>query len=280
MNVIDWLLNLAALVLWIDWRSGRSARPESVLSIASAVRPAERRVAMGFGSLATLLAILLIRPFVYHSIGPAMNWTASTNFLAISIPWRSDFLGRIFIFSTLSFAVTIAFYYSWLLLLSAIHRSSNPASDEEVVHRFIHGQLGWLDKLPWWLKLLTPSLVAAASWTALSYLLVGLELLPSVRSDAASRTQAAAFALSAILTWKWLLILIFLVHLLNLYVYLGAHPLWTYLSATARKLLFPFSFLRFGRVDLSPVIGIVVVFVAAEFFLKPLVTDIFQRHIV
>ena len=147
------------------------------------------------------------------------------------------------------------------------------------MHRFVRGQLGWLDKIPWWLKLVTPSVAAGLGWMALSFVLVELDLLPAARSDATVRTQAGAFALAAVLVWKWLLLFIFLVHLLNLYVYLGTHPLWTYLSATARKLLFPLSFLKFGKVDLSPVIGILVVVGIAELFLKPLVIDIFQRNI-
>jgi hypothetical protein len=279
MNIIDWLLNLAALFLWIDWRSGSSVRPHSALSIASTVRPASRGRSQGLGSLAALFIILLVRPLVYYSIGPSIHWTASTSFLAIAIPWRSDFLGRMYLFSTLSFALTLAFYYSWLLLLAAINRSAVPPADEEVMHRFVRSQLGWLEKIPWWLKLLLPSIFAALGWVALSFLLAEIDLLPPARSNTILRAQAGAFALAALLTWKWLLILIFLVHLLNLYVYLGTHPLWTYLSATARKLLFPLSFLRFGKIDFSPILGIIAVFALADLFLKPLVIDIFQRHI-
>jgi hypothetical protein len=173
----------------------------------------------------------------------------------------------------------LGFYYSWLMLLAAINRQAIPATEEEVMHRFVRGQLGWLDKFPWWLKLITPSLIAALGWIGLSFVLVELELLPAIRSNSTLHTQAGAFALAALLTWKWLLVFVFLVHLLNLYVYLGTHPIWTYLSATARKILLPFSFLRFGKIDISPAVGIIVVLLFAELFLKPLVIDIFKRNI-
>lgn len=279
MNIIDWILNIAGVFLWIEWRSGRSARPQSALSLASTVRPAERSSTRGLGSLATLLIILLVRPLLYYSIGPSVHWTASTNFLALAVPWRSDMLERMYVFSTLSFSIALGFYYSWLLLVAAVNGGGGN-TDEEVMHRFVRGQLGWLDKLPWWLKVVVPSIAAAAGWIVLSFLLVELGLLPVAQSSSALRGQAGAFALAAILTWKWLVIFIFLIHMLNIYVYLGTHPVWPYLSVTARRLLYPLSFLRFGKIDLSPIVGVALVFVASELFLKPLVIDIFRRNIV
>lgn len=280
MNIIDWLLNIAGVFLWIDWRSGRTGRPQSALSIASALRPTNRTAGRGLGSLAALGAILLIRPLFYHSVGPAVNWTASLNFLAISIPWRSDLLGRMYLFSAISFAVALGFYYSWLLLLAAVNRPTSAVAREEALPRFVRGQLGWLDRIPWWLKLFTPSIVAALGWMALALLFVEIGLIPELQNPGALRIQASAFAIAALLAWKWLLIFVFIVHLLNLYVYLGTHPLWPYLSAAGRTLLLPLSFMRVGKVDLSPVVGIASVFAISELFLKPLVIDIFRRHIV
>ena len=280
MNFIDWLLNIAGIFLWIDWRSGRTGRPQSALSITSALRPTGSRSSRGLGSLAALAAILLVRPFFYYSIGPAMNWTASLNFLAISIPWRSDLLGRMFLFSTISFALALGFYYSWLFLLAAVHHPSKTAADEEVMHRFVRGQLGWFDKIPWWLKFFVPSIAAAIGWMVLALIFVEIGVIPETQNQSALRGQAGAFALAAILAWRWLLVVIFLLHMLNIYVFLGTHPIWAYVSATARKLLAPLSFLRIGKVDFSPVIAAAAVLAIAELFLKPLVMDIFQRHIV
>jgi uncharacterized protein YggT (Ycf19 family) len=279
MSIVDWILNVAAVFLWIDWRSGRGARPQSALSIASTIRPADHSRARGLGSLATLFVILLVRPLFYYTIGSAAEWTAATNFLAISIPWRSDLLGLMYIFSTLSFLKSLCFYYSWLFFVSAVHPlPSTP--EEEPMSRFIRAQLAWLDKIPRWLKLFVPSLVAALAWILLSFLLVELELLPSAQKPGAVRGQAAAFALGAILTWKWLILFILLVHLLNLYVYLGTHPIWPYLSSIARKLLYPFSFLRIGKIDLSPIVGILALLAFCELFLKPLAIDLFRRNII
>src|SRR5688572_6662065 len=101
MNIIDWLLNLAGVFLWIDWLSGRGERAQSALSLASTVRPADRGTGRSFGSLAALAVILVLRPLLYYSIGPALNWTAAINYVAIAIPFRSELLSRMYVFSTL-----------------------------------------------------------------------------------------------------------------------------------------------------------------------------------
>ena len=279
MNLINSLLNLACIFLWIDWVSARSGRPHSALSLASTVRPADRASGRNFGSLAAFLLILLLRPLFYYSVGPAVNWTAALNYVAVAIPFRSDLLGRMFVFSAVSVGGALGIYYCWMFFLAAIHRST-PTVETEPMVRFIRAQLGFFDKVPWWLKLRIPSLCAALAWILLSLRLVELELLPEAQSNRALRSQATSFAIAALLSGKWLLIAIFLLHMLNLYVYLGTHPLWPFISTTARKLLYPFSFVRFGKLDLSPVLGAVAVYALAELFLRPLAIDLFQRHIV
>ena len=54
--------------------------------------------------------------------------------------------------------------------------------------------------------------------------------------------------------------------LLNTYIYFGKHPFWNYVNATAQTLLAPLRKipLRAGRVDFAPVVGIVIIFFAAE----------------
>ncbi len=273
MNLVDWILNIAAIFLWMDWRSARSARPQPALSIASTIRAAGRTPGRGFGSLAGLIVLLLLRPAFYYTVGSAVDWTPTLDFIAISLPWRSDMLGRIYIFSTLSFLKALGFYYSYLLLLSAVNRH---LTDEDRIQRFIRGQLGWLEKNPWWIKLLLPSAVAALAWVGLAQLFIELQLMPEGSGD--FRGQAAAFALAAILVWNWLLVPLFFVHLVNIYLYIGVHPLWEYIGVTCRRLLRPLSFLRFGKIDLSPVAGIVGLLCLTRFVLEPLVVNLFRTY--
>lgn len=276
MNLIDLILNIAGLLLWMDWRSGQTGKAQSALSIASTIRPANRSRGLGLGSLTALIAILALRPLFYYSIGPSVHWTARLDFLAISIPWRTDMLGRMFIFSTASFGLALGFYYAWLLLLSAIHHRE---PDSEVMQRFVRGQLGVIEKVPWWLKLFLPSICAGLAWFAFGHVLIELGLVPEMRHENALWGQAGAFALAALLAWKWLLVFMFLLHMLNLYIFLGTHPVWPYVSLTARKVLRPFSFLKTGKLDLAPVAGIATVLALAEFAIEPTVIRWFQRFL-
>ncbi len=276
MNVIDWILNLACLFLWIDWRSGTlTKRPRPVLSLASAVRPAERRLRAEFGSLAVLAFILLVRPCFYYSIGSKLNWTPQLDLFALSLPWRSDLLGRMYIYSSITFLLTLGFFYSATLLLSAVNRQ---LPDSEVMQQFVRLQLGWAEKIPWPIKLLLPSFLAGVMWAAALPLFAAIDLIPSVPESEAIWGQSLAFALAALLAWKWLVLVIFLLHLVNVYVYLGTHPVWPYISLTARKLLLPLSFLSFSKVDLAPIIGMAILLLVTELALKPAIVQLIQKY--
>jgi hypothetical protein len=196
--------------------------------------------------------------------------------LAISIPWRSDLLGRMILFSTMSFAIALGFYYAWIFLLSAVRPNKNEA---DVMQRFVRAQLGWLEKIPSGLKLLVPAVVAGLCWIGFVQLLGELELLPLPKSTETLWGQAGAIALASVLAWEWLLPVLFLLHLLNIYVYLGTHPAWAYISEVSRRLLAPLSFLHFGKVDLAPVAGIAIVIVLGELVIRPLAADLFNRFI-
>lgn len=275
MNLVNWILNLACLFLWIDWRSGTlSKRPNAVLSLASAVRPAERRLRPEFGSLAVLFFILLVRPSFYYSVGSKLGWTPQLDLLAISLPWRSDLLGRMYLYSTISFLLTLGFFYSTILLLSVVNRA---LPDSEVMQQFVRLQLGWIERLPWLVRLLLPSIIAALAWAAALPLLAAIDLLPSVPGSEAIWGESLAFGLAATLTWKWVIGLILLLHLVNVYVYLGTHPVWPYISQTARKLLTPVSFLALGKLDFGPIVGIAAVLALGEFIVQPVVIRLFQR---
>jgi hypothetical protein len=60
-------------------------------------------------------------------------------------------------------------------------------------------------------------------------------------------------------------------------VYLGTHPVWAYISQTARTVLAPFSFLSFPKLDLAPILGIALVFSLADILIRPAVIHLFQK---
>ena len=268
---------MAALLLWIDWRSGRAVARKSgqvTISIANSLRETEKSRFRGWGSLLACIVILLVRPFVYTSLGTSLNWVPRINLLAISIPWRTDLISRMYTYSIATFISVLGIYYTWLLLLSVVARNMD---DNDLVNRFVRFQLGWAMKLPSWAKLLLPLLLSGLAWLVFAPLLLKWQMLPPPKSPTHLWQQAALFALAAILIWRWLLLILFVCHFLNLYIYLGTHPFWNYTSYTASRLLFPLKWLRIGGLDLSPVAGALLVYFLSDLVLVPYAVKTFEQ---
>jgi uncharacterized protein YggT (Ycf19 family) len=69
------------------------------------------------------------------------------------------------------------------------------------------------------------------------------------------------------LTLKFLLLVLFALHLINTYVYLGELSFWKFVNTATRELLRPIQWLplRVGKIDFRPVAAIIVVFLAADY---------------
>jgi uncharacterized protein YggT (Ycf19 family) len=75
------------------------------------------------------------------------------------------------------------------------------------------------------------------------------------------------------LAWKFIAAALLVLLLLNTYIYFGKHPFWSYINATGQNLIAPLRKipLRAGRLDFAPVVGIALVFLAAELAQRGLV---------
>ena len=222
----------------------------------------------------TLLALLAIRALFYWQIGSAVNWTPSLQLGAIALAFRSDFPGHMFLFSLLSFVFTLAVFFLWLILLAVVNRgiSGDPLQKLARLH------LGFLDRCPWQLKLFLPWLTGALFWVLFSRGFVWLGLIPLSPTLVELLEQATIIGLATYLVWKYLIVGLLLLHLINCYVYLGEHPFWNFVNATAGNLMAPLRWipLRWGKVDFSPVVGIALIFLAAELGQHAL-TKLYQR---
>jgi uncharacterized protein YggT (Ycf19 family) len=185
------------------------------------------------------------------------------NLGVISPAFFSDHFGRALLFSVLSFLVALGILYSCLLLLSLL-KGPKP------VHDFVRLQLGWIDDWPAGVKLALPFVVTAVGWWIATWALAGLQIIPQPVSPAARIEESLVIAVQAYLIWEFPVVALLTLHLLNNYIYFGRHPIWNYADVTASTLLRPLKSLkwlpwRIGKLDLAPVVGIAVVFFAAEF---------------
>ncbi len=175
MTLIDFILNVAGLLLWLSWRAtpfAVSVRPGALL--AATIRPAGRPPARA-NYLAGLIALLAVRAVVYWQLGAQLDWIPRIPLGPVTVWFRSDMLGRMFLFSLLSFGATLGFFYLCLLLISWVHAQT---TDADTAQRLVRAHLGWLDRWPVALKLLLPLVFMALVWCLLHPLLLKLSIVP------------------------------------------------------------------------------------------------------
>ena len=263
MGLIDFILNLAGLLLWLNWRSVRfdPLGKRTPATLIGTLRRAEPRRLRRWHLLAALGGLLLLRALFYWQIGSAAHWTGILNLSVITLSFRSDYFVRMLLFSIFSFGLTLGVFYLWLLLLSIL------AGPEPLpFHRLVRMPLGGIDRWARGVKFLLPLIVTATFWWLASWLLAWLQVIPEPVSPAHRIEESLVIGLSSYLAWKYLAGALLVLHLLNSYIYFGKHPFWGYVNAGAQILLSPLRAvpLRAGKVDFAPVVGIVLGFLVAE----------------
>jgi uncharacterized protein YggT (Ycf19 family) len=278
MGLIDFILNVAGLLLWLNWRAVPFvASPKPGSSLASTLRPAGRPAPRIY-YLVELIALLGFRAVVYWQVGAPIDWSPRIPLGPVTVWFRSDALGRMFLFSLFSFAVTLGVFYLCLLLLSWVRAQT---TDPDPAQRLVRAHLGALDRWPTVMKLLLPLLFTALIWCLLHPLFVKLRIVPEdVNSPWIVVAQGAVIGLAAYLALKFFLVAVLALHLLNSYVYLGEFPLWNFVNITARDLLRPIKWipLQAGKIDFAPVLAIVVVLLSAQVSQQAL-TQLYQKLI-
>jgi uncharacterized protein YggT (Ycf19 family) len=269
MALIDFILNLAGLLLWLNWRSVRfdPLGRRTPATLIGTLRRAEPRRLRRWHLLAALGGLLLLRAGIYWQIGSAANWSGKLDLGITALSFSSNLSGpmmsflRMLVFSIFSFGLMLGVFYLWLLLLSIL------AGPEPLpFHRLVRMPLGGMDRWSRGVKFFLPLMVTATFWWLASWLLAWLQVILEPASPAHRIEEALVIGLGSYLAWKYLIGTLLVLHLLNSYIYFGKHPFWGYVNAEAQTLLSPLRVvpLRAGRVDFAPVVGIVLVFLAAE----------------
>ncbi|MGA2179317.1 MAG: hypothetical protein ABSH15_07025 [Verrucomicrobiota bacterium] len=269
MALIDFILNLAGLLLWLNWRSVRfdPLGRRTPATLIGTLRRAEPRRLRRWHLLAALGGLLLLRAGIYWQIGSAANWAGKLDLGITALSFSSNLSGpmlsflRMLLFSIFSFGLMLGVFYLWLLLLSIL------AGPEPLpFHRLVRMPLGGMDRWARGVKFLLPLMVTASLWWLASWLLAWLQVIPEPVSLAHRIEESLVIGLGSYLTWKYLIGVLLALHLLNSYIYFGKHPFWSYVNAGAQALLSPLRAvpLRAGKVDFAPVVGIALVFLAAE----------------
>jgi uncharacterized protein YggT (Ycf19 family) len=260
MGIVDFILNLAGLLLWLNWRSLRfdPLVKRTPATLMGTLQPAAPKKLRRWHLLGFLAALLFLRAVIYRWLVPF--WIGKLDLGVIVAPFRSDWFAGMFLFSFLSFGLTLGIFYVGLLFLSLL-------SGPEPIHGLVKIPLGRVDGWPRWVKILLPLFATAVLWWLTSWLLVRLQILTPPVSVAQRLEQSLVIGLGSFLVWKFPAGIILTLQLLNSYLYFGRHPFWKYINVTAQKLLAPLKKipLQVGKVDFAPVLALGLLFLAAEF---------------
>lgn len=265
MGIVDFILNLAGLLLWLNWRSNRfdPLVRRMPATLMGTLRPAAPKRLRRWHLLAFITGLLLLRAVIYWWIGSETNWAGKLN-LGVVVLWFSSGphwggFWHMAIYSFASLGLMLGIFYTWLLALSLL---AGPLP----IHGLVKIPLGRVDGWPRWARAILPFFATAILWWLASWLLIRLDILTPM-PPAGRFQQALILGVSSYLLWKFPLGGILLLHLLNSYVYFGQHPFWKYVSATAQTILRPLEKipLRVSKVDFAPLVGMGLIFLVAHF---------------
>jgi len=257
MAYVDFILNLAGLLLWLNWRSIQfdPLAKRKPATLMGTLRPAAPKKLRRWQWLALVVGLLFLRAVAYRWIAPL--WVGTLH-LAVTAPqFLSNAFSRMLCFSFLSFGLSLGIFFTGLLFLSLL-------KGPEPIHRMVNIPLGRVDGWPRGVKIFLPLLAAALGWFLLSWPLGWRQHLPV--SLPLCLEQSLVIGLASYLVWKFPAGALLALHLLNSYIYFGKHPFWNYINGTAQTMLRPLKKypLRAGKVDLAPVLAIALIFFAAE----------------
>jgi len=260
MDLIDFILNVAALLLWLNWRSIRldPFRGATPATLAGTLRRAEPARLKRWHFLAALCGVLIVRAIFYRVVGPEVSWVPQLDLFVVAPVFRGHSLWLVLLFSVLSFFRMLAVFYFWLLALAVINRHE---TEPDAIQKMVLLHLGRAARWPGHVQAVVPLLAGAAIWFALHPLLVYAGVMNPAQSNLHFIGRGLLVGTAIYFSLRLLLPVLLVLHMIASYVYLGRSPLWDFIGTTSKNVLAPLKRLplRAGKVDFAPVAGILLI---------------------
>ncbi len=95
MNWVDLILNIAGLLLWLNWRAGKAdpLGKRTPATLIGTLRSAAPQKIRRWDVPAVLAGLIFSRAVFYWLIGPALHWSGTINLGVITLSFRSDKFG-------------------------------------------------------------------------------------------------------------------------------------------------------------------------------------------
>jgi uncharacterized protein YggT (Ycf19 family) len=260
MGLIDFILNLAGVLLWFSWRSmGMDPLTKTTpATLVGTLRRAGPRRLKGWQFLAGLAALLLLRAWLYCRIGPTADWTPKLDLFFVVLAFPGNLFRSALLYSVMSFTRILVVCYFWGLALVIVNRQTG---ENDPLQKMLRLHFGAVARWPRLVQALLPLVVSAGLWVALHPLLTQFGIINRVRSQAHLAEQGLLIGVALYFTLQYFLPVFLLLHLVTSYVYLGSNPVWDFVGATARNLLAPLRWLplRIAKLDFGPLAGVLII---------------------
>jgi uncharacterized protein YggT (Ycf19 family) len=268
MSLIDFILNLAGLLLWFNWCAAQSGTGGRNLSFPP----------LRWFSLAALFGLVCGRAFFYRMLGPAVDWTAGLDLGAVTLYFRTDEFTLALLFSALSFARALVLAYVWMLAVCVLNRNSDAL---DWISRFIRLRLSLLARWPFYVQVLLPMFFVVAAWPGLHALLTHVGITSRLPTFGRLILQGTLIGLGTYLSLKYLITAVLLADLLAGYVYFGRGPIWDFVSTTAKSLLAPLRRLplRAGKTDCAPLVGVALTLLLMHWLPRWVLFELNKRNL-
>src|SRR3954454_23829182 len=104
MGLVDIILNVAALLLWLNWREMRQAHREKPdrISLAGLLKYAGKPSHRQWWLILIIPIVLLVRALIFQQVGPSLHWTPRLSLELVTLPFHSNFPGRMLSYSVLN----------------------------------------------------------------------------------------------------------------------------------------------------------------------------------
>jgi uncharacterized protein YggT (Ycf19 family) len=261
LTLIDLITNIAAVLLWFNWRLLRfdPLVRTSALSLAGTLKRPEPRRLKGWAFLLGLTMLLLLRAGFYWQVGSGANWVPRLNLVFVALVFRCDqyHLNHVLIYSLLSFSRALLVVYFWMMALVVINRGT---TDPDPILKLLRLHLGRVARWSVPVQALLPFLTGVGLWLALQPWLVRSGVANRPGSWQHRLEQALLIGAGLYACLKYLIPLFLLLYLIVSYIYFGNSPLWDFVVATGRNLAAPFRRLplQLGKYDLAPALALLL----------------------
>ncbi len=260
MGLLDFILNLAGLLIWLNWRflilAKRDPGPGGI-SLAGTLKSTASARAPSWPYLAGLGGLLLLRALAYYTIGSNLHSNMILSLGIVPISFNPRMLMRMFLFSGLSFLVFAGIFYFWMLLFSIVTRN---VTEPDACLRLLRQHLGWWHRRPVWFRLLSPFVLAAAFWLVFGRILEEMGMFPAQSSASVRFFRAFLVGVYAYTFWIPPLVGLLVLYVAQSYVYFGDAAFWKFVQTSGRIVVSWVGKwqIRFQQVEITPIVMVIL----------------------